>query len=1114
MKIDEIRDIENWILNWISKNSKVELKENEINANHEFRKFCLDSVDLQNLFVDLNKHIETTLEPNVYINYPTPHQLAKFIVNQKENLTTKGKQNHNLSKNLKFSFGQQQLLFLQTLYPKTTLLNIGAAIRLSGLIDVNNIKKSCIKIYKRHPVLQTTVKWEKGKSIPKLKLNYQNIFTINEKKFDNITELKQIIKECNFKPFNLQKGPLIRFFTFKFNDDLILLINAHHIILDGWSFLIIIYELLTLYNGKKLAPLQFNFYDYHLNINQSDESSLNYWLHNLKPLPANLSLPVDKPLIPDKQILIKEVYFTLDKDLGLNINNFCKAQKITPFILFFTTFEILLSRYSQQNDFIIGIPVNTRGKTRLKSLIGFLVNTLPIRVSLKNKQTIKDLLENNSNQINESVMFQNFSLNKLFDELGLNRTETLFQVAFVMQNIQARGLKKGEVQASLFWSESGQLPYNLTLEIIPQKKAEVNEYHIIFKYNANLFKNATIILYSEHFKTLLSNILTQPEAEVQKINFLTENEKNKLIKWNDTYVNAEDYKTIDILFENMAKINANKLAVVDGNMCITYQQLNEKSNQIAHYLINKKIKKNDIVAVSVISGIDAIIFFLGIIKAGAGYLYIDPSLPQTNIEKIILDSQPKIIIDNNFCFNEHEKTNPNLTISRDSLAYVIYTSGTTGESKGVMIEHQNICNSLYCYLEMDINTSKFLNLFSFSFDGSVASIWWPLLKGHTLILSGQKEFLPDLIRKEQISVLHVTPSLLAGILDISNSEHLKTVDDIVIAGENFNIDLLHKIQTFFKPNVGIWNFYGVSECAILSSFYQVNNLNIYDIPIGKPIHNTRFYVLDEKENLVPVGIAGELYIAGDSVSRGYLNNKKLTAEKFIFKFFENEERLYKTGDMVRWTVDGNLIYLGRYDKQVKIRGYRVEIQSIESVLKQSNKITDSVVNIQKIKEKSYLVAYVVTKSSVEQIRDYLEKMLPKYMIPDFIIKLEEIPLNTSGKLDYKSLPKITLTSRAQGHKAAKSIVERKMIKIWAKVLKIDKNKINISDNFFELGGDSINVMQVVYLSSKKGITIAPIDIFKYKTIENIVQNLNIKRRNKWLNLINKTILKIKRIVKS
>lgn len=1022
-----------------------------------------------------------------------------------------------VTQNKQFSFSQKQLLFLQSLYPATTLLNIGGALKLSGIHDIAKIKQACIKIYKRHQVLQTVVRWEAGGAVPEFKFKPNKIFKIYPKKITDSNELIKTMQTLNFQSFNLYKGPLVRFILFKFNEDFILFINAHHIVFDGWSLLICARELLAYYLDKKLPPVKLNYYDLMYTIDKQAEQTFKYWLNHLQPLPPKLAFPFDKPKVLDKPV-VQEVPFTIDKENALLINEFCRNNKITPFVFFFTIFEILLSRFCQQNDFVISIPVNSR-ETSSKNLIGFLVNILPIKVTLDNQLSIKEIIDNNTNLVSECLKNKNIPLQNLVKALNIHGTgfENLFQVAFVMQNISSQGIKKDNVHISHYWSESGHLPYNLTLEIVPYKRDVHREYSVLFKYDANLFEDFTIKIISQYFKTLANKLVKETQLPIKEINILNAEAKEKLIvTWNDTDFQLDTSHTINVLFERIAQNKSKSLAVVEGNKCITYQELNARANRLANFLIESNIKENDIVGVSVKYGIDVVTCFIAVLKAGGTYLYIDPGLPEKNYAKIIKDSAPKIILNSidDELLKKYPKNNLNLTVSGQALAYIIYTSGTTGEPKGVMIQHKNILNSLNAFLRLNINTYKFLNLFSYSFDGSVASIWWPLLQGHTLVLSEFKEMLPELIKKEEITVLHVTPSLLEALLEISTKTQLRTIEDIVVAGERFTQDLVKKIKRFFNDNVSIWNFYGVSECTIFSAYYEVKDNNLPIVPIGKPIINTRFYVLDKQENLVPIGIAGELYIAGDNVALGYLNNQTKTNEKFIEKTFLREERLYKTGDIVRRSADGNLIYIGRQDKQEKIRGYRVEIESIEYVLKQHEKIQDAIINLKENNGKKYIVAYIVSKLHINDIKNYLEDNLPKYMIPDFIFTLPKLPLNTSGKIDSAKLPKVHFhkeKSRKSG--TGKSIVEKRLIKIWSKVLKIDEKDINTTDSFFDLGGDSISVMQMVYLSTKKGIKLTPQDIFKYKNIANIAQNLRKRKQSKWRELIKKTILKFKHIFK-
>ncbi|EAZ91850.1 non-ribosomal peptide synthetase, partial [Crocosphaera chwakensis] len=746
--------------------------------------------------------------------------------------------------------------------------------------------------------------------------------------------------------------------------------------------------------------------------------------------------------------------------------------------------SILLSRYSRQEDLAIGSPIANRNREEIEPLIGFFVNTLVMRVNLEENPTVEELLKQVRSTCLEAYSHQDVPFEKLVEEIKPERNMShspLFQVMFILQNTAKEELSLPELSLSPVEIDYGIAKFDLTLSLEETEQGLVGTW----EYNTDLFERETIERMVNHFQNLLKGIVENPQEKVAKLPLLTEGEKQKiLVEWNETEAEYPKDKCIHQLFEEQVKRTPDAIAVVYENQQLTYQELNEKANQLGHYLQKLGVKPDTLVGICVERSMEMVIGLLGILKAGGAYVPIDPNYPQERIEYMSQDSGVNILLTQERLIDRLPKTetqsicldrdwseikknsdlNCNSGVSSDKLAYVIYTSGSTGKPKGVMIQHQGVVNlaqAQVSFLHVE-PVSRILQFASFSFDASVSEVVTALLSGARLILAAKDDLIPgDNLQQtvNQYGITHIT--LPPSTLPVMSPDGFSNLETIIVAGEACPSEL----AAIWSQGRNFFNGYGPTEdtvCATVGKYWE----DLEKLSIGRPINNTQVYILDLHLQPVPIGVPGELLIGGDGLARGYLNRPDLTAEKFIPNPF-GTGKLYKTGDLCRYRRDGNIEYIGRIDHQVKIRGFRIELGEIEAQLSNHPEIRESVVIAREdAPGNKQLVAYVVSdemsQSSVTQtLRDCLKEQLPDYMIPSAFVLLEKLPLTPNGKINRKALPAPDWSKRTTSDEfvSPQSDTEITLARIWQEILRIEE--VGINENFFELGGHSLLATQVI-----------------------------------------------------
>jgi amino acid adenylation domain-containing protein len=1008
------------------------------------------------------------------------------------------------SNSFPLSFAQKRLWFIDQLEPGNPFYNIPGAVQLEGNLNIPALEQSLNEIVQRHEILRTTFTTVEGQPVqviaPSLHLTIP-VIDLSKLAFPE-QEVEKLISQETLCSFDLERGPLVRVRLLQLSQtQYVMLFTLHHIIADGWSMGLLVDELATLYPAfcaGELSPLpklpiQYaDFAVWQQNWLQGEvwEKQLNYWKEQLNNI-SILSLPTDKPRPAIPSFRGATQSFILPKDLTEALKSLSRRAGVTLFMTLLAAFKVLLHRYTGQDDICIGSPIANRNRAEIEKLIGFFVNSLVLRTDLSGNPTFLELLSRVKEVTLEAYAHQDLPFEKLVEELQPERNlnyNPLFQVAFQLQNTPAQTLELPELTLSSLNQNGAQTAkFDLDLSL-----AETNEELIgHLEYSTDLFEPATIARMVEHLQTLLNGIVANPENKISELPLLSAAEQQQLlIEWNQTQRTWGQDLCIHQLIELQAKKTPDAVAVVFQEQELTYGELNQRANQLAQYLRYLGVKADTLVGICVERSLEMLVGLLGILKAGSAYVPLDPAYPQERLALMLEDAQVQVLLTQNKLVNNlptHDAqiicldtdwqniTNQILNsqppiLNSSNLAYVIYTSGSTGKPKGVQITHASVVNFLQSmqYQPGLTASDTLLAVTSISFDIAALELYLPLICGARLILLSREvamdgEQLSQYLTHTGATVMQATPATWRMLLASGwvGSSQLK----ILCGGEALACDLAKQL---LEKGTAVWNLYGPTETTIWSTVYQVANESLSKslVSIGRPIANTEIYILDSYLQPVPIGVPGELHIGGVGLARGYLNRPDLTTEKFVSTNFS--QRLYKTGDLVRYLADGTIEYIERIDNQVKLRGFRIELGEIESILRQYTAVQEAVVIAREdVPGNKLLVAYIVAKSPSDEsqlrlkLRQYLQSKLPNFMIPSAFMLLDKLPLTPNGKVDRKSLPTPD-TSQLEtetDYTTPRNSIEEKLVAIWSEVLGVER--VGIYDNFFNLGGHSLLATQVM-----------------------------------------------------
>ncbi|MGB8690927.1 MAG: amino acid adenylation domain-containing protein [Microcoleus sp.] len=1040
------------------------------------------------------------------------------------------------------SFQQERLWFVDQLEGANATYNIPLAISLTGNLKINVLEKALSEIVQRHEVLRTSFPTVDGtpRQIidPEATLNIkvtdlQHLVEETERK----TVLKQELQQEVNIPFNLEQAPLIRCSLWQLSQtEYVLLITMHHIVSDGWSLGILNQEISTLYKaflaGKSspLEKLPVNYADFSVWEKQwlrgeILENQLNYWREQLQNAPELLQLPTDRPRPNIQTHKGKTQRFLLNTELTKKIQNLANESGKTLFMTLWAAFATLLYRYSGESDILIGSSIANRNRSEIESLIGFFVNTLVLRSNFQDNPSFLELL----NQVKETTLkayeHQDVLLEQVLPSHRSLSYSYLFQVMFILQPPVVE-LELPGITCHQLYQESAVSKFDLTVSITETFQGLEGEW----EYKTDLWDDSTIKRMASHFENLLSAIVTHPYKTVNELQLLSETERDQLlVEWNKTQTAYPKDKCIHQLFEEQVKLTPNAIAVVFAEQQLTYFELNQKANQVARHLQSLGVKAESLVGICVERSLEMVIGVLGTLKAGGAYVPLDPNYPAERLSYMLTNSKVDVLLTQQdllsslpstpaqiVCLDkdwelieQYSTENLSTEVSSENLAYVIYTSGSTGQPKGVMIEHRSLVKAYWGWekaYQLKSTTTCHLQLANFSFDVFTGDWVRALCSGAKLVLCSSEirtdpAQLYSLMRYQKVDFAEFVPALIRPLVEyLEQTQQLLDFMQILIVGSDiWYMGEYRTLVNYCGSDSRVINSYGITECTIDSTFFEDEKNSIPEqalVPIGRPMSNTKIYILDQQLQPVPIGVIGELYIGGDGLARGYLNRPELTQEKFIANPFQTGERIYKTGDIARYLNDGNIEYLDRIDNQVKIRGFRIELGEIEAVINTHPQIQQTVVIArEEMPGNKRLVAYIVTEDELlntNQIREYLKQKLPEYMLPSAFMFLKNLPLTPNGKIDRKALPAPDLDLSTQGELILpRDTIELKLAQIWSDLIGI--NPIGVTNNFFELGGHSllaVSLMAQIQKKFHKKLSLAT--LFQNSTIEEIAHLLRLE----------------------
>ncbi|WP_137821500.1 non-ribosomal peptide synthase/polyketide synthase [Pseudomonas sp. D(2018)] len=1040
----------------------------------------------------------------------------------------------------RLSYAQRRMWFLWQLDPHGAAYNLPGAVRLHGALDVAALEQAFAALVERHETLRTTFHLDGGVPVQRIhasapvEVEHEDLTLLPTAARES--RARQSAEEQAQKPFDLEQGPLLRLKLVKLaEDEHLLLVTLHHIVSDGWSMNVLIDEFSRLYRAfcageaPQLTELPIQYRDYALWQRQwleagEQERQLDYWKTHLGSEHSLLELPADHPRPASPSYKGVRLEFAIEPALAEQLRGLARQQGVTLFMLLLASYQVLLARYSGQREIRVGVPIANRNRAETEGLIGFFVNTQVLRSEFDGQLPFATLLQQVKQAALGAQAHQELPFEQLVEALNVERNlshNPLFQALYNHQPFVADVTaldSLGGLKISRQEWEGRTTQFDLALDTLEKS----GRLEAALTYATDLFERATAERMVRHWLNLLRGIVANPDQAVGELPLLDAEELIHQVQgWNAT---AEDYAYAPVqrLFEAQAATQPDAPALAFGNEHLTYAQLNARANRLAHKLRSLGVGPESLVGVACERSVELVVGLLAILKAGGAYVPFDPEYPRDRLAYLFDDSGIKLLLTQShllaelplpdgvtsLCLDQDSDAleafsaaNPDAAIAPNNLAYVIYTSGSTGKPKGAGNTHAALHNRLawmQSAYALDANDTV-LQKTPFSFDVSVWEFFWPLMVGARLAVTNPGDHrdparLLALIEAHRVTTLHFVPSMLqafASQLSVAEqgTRQCASLKRIVCSGEALPAEL--QGQVFAQlPGVGLFNLYGPTEAAIDVTHWTCRDEGRDSVPIGQPIANLATHILDARLNPVPVGVVGELYLAGAGLARGYHRRASLTAERFVANPFAAGERMYRTGDLARYREDGVIEYLGRLDHQVKIRGFRIELGEIEARLQSHAGVREAVVVAHDGASGKQLVAYLV---AMEQGRDeialrealkaHLGATLPDYMVPAQFILLPAMPLSPNGKLDRKALPKPDLQQVRQEYQAPRSAVEQQLASIWQDVLKVER--VGLTDNFFELGGDSIVSIQVVSRARQAGIRFSPRDIFQHQTVQSL-----------------------------
>ncbi|WP_270572258.1 non-ribosomal peptide synthetase [Bacillus glycinifermentans] len=1093
-----------------------------VGATDHFFKLGGHSLKAMSLISRIHQDMESDMRLREVFSHPTVRELASWIDRNGRTSRYARIEPAPQQEEYPVSSAQKRMYVLQQLDPKATAYNMPAFIMLEGELDYNRLEQAFRKLIQRHESLRTQFVLREGIPVQQVLTDVPFMMA-----YESETEKKARVWAQSFvQPFDLGKAPLLRAGVMPVSDKQnVLAIDMHHIIADGVTVNLLVNELCMMYEGADLEPLSIHYKDFavwqNARIQSGDYATQEaYWREQLGGELPVLQLPADKPRPAMQSFAGDVVEATAGPELKRKLEQAAQESDTTLYIVLLAAYQTLLSRYSGQDDIIVGSPVAGRPHTDLEKIAGMFVNTLALRGNPAGNKTFRTFTKEMKETVLSAFENQDVQFEALVDMLGVRRDvnrNPVFDAMFALQNTDNPELTLDGLTLRPYEQQHTMAKFDVSL----LAKENGDTLQFTWEYSTELFERETVERWTGHWLQLLGQITDNPDIRLGEIDVLTKAEKDQLLfSFNDTKAEYPRDKTIHQLFEEQTERTPRHTAVLYEGGQMTYQELNARANRLARILRNKGVKPDHIVGLMVRRSVEMLVGILGILKAGGAYLPIDPDYPEERIRFMLEDSQTRLLLrqpdgkapisfnGKRIILDETEELSgiePNLppAAKANDLAYLIYTSGSTGKPKGVMVEHHSVINRLHwmqkCYplRAHDVILQKT----QFSFDVSVWELlWWGEVGAKVCLLppGGEKDpkVLFQTIAQHGVTTIHFVPSMLSAFLDALEDENrveqIRSVRRVFASGEALPAALVERFQRLVSRKIGadLINMYGPTEATVEVSHYKCSKTEaVTTVPIGKPIDNLQLSIVSPYQAMQPIGVAGELCISGAGLARGYLNRPELTAEKFVNHPFMTDVRMYKTGDLARWLPDGNIEYLGRADQQVKIRGYRVELGEIEHRLLEHKAVKEAVVTAQEdANGDKALSAYFVAKQplAAEELRVHVASELPSYMVPAFFTSLPSMPLTANGKLNRKALPEPDRVSARPEYVKPATETEERLALLWQKVLGL--KRAGAADHFFESGGHSLKAMTLVSrIHRELGADIHLRDIFRHPTVRELAK---------------------------
>jgi amino acid adenylation domain-containing protein len=1101
-----------------------------------------DSIHATRIIARMRESMGIEFPFGVFFEAPTVAAIAKFIESPGTQVQSRRLSPAEKQQSGPLSHGQEALWFLDQLDPGNPAYNRPMFARLQGALNVSVLERCLNELVERHVVLRVSFAVADDKPIQRMgahqPLGLPVIDMAHLPEAERESQAAQIAAAETRRPFDLARGPLFRASLLRLAEQLhVLLVTTHHIVFDGWSAEIFLRELAMLYealSNDRLSPLPELHVQYLDFVRWQRETiqdgllkdQLAYWRHQLNDAWPIINLPTDRPRVSVRTANGARRSFALTKELSQKLNEISRQERVSLFMTLLASFKTLLHRYSGQEDIIVGTPFAGRNQISTENLVGLFINTLPLRTDLSDDPTFRELLARVRRTCLDAHANQDTPIERIVSELQLKRDTSrpgIYQVLFQLRNYPRQLAHAGDLSIKEYKADSGGSICDLSLAISEEK----NGLECCFDYCTDLFDTATIDRMWGHFQSLLQNIAANPDKRLSEFPMLTEAERQQLlVEWNNTKRDYPSDKSIHQLFEEQAERTPDAVAVIFADRQMTYRELNTTANRLSLSLVARKIGRGSFVPFLMDRSIEVPIAMLAIMKAGAAFVPLDIHWPVARIKQILEELNSEVILVNQTTpygqevvggsfLNVNEQTaidtagtNVNVAVDSGEPIYTMYTSGSTGKPKGAMIPQRGITNRFSWMNEFfgPAAAGAALQTTHHVYDSAVWQLFWPLINGGTSVIPApgmeiDAEYLADLIYNNGVTITNFVPSVFNTIVpqlvqDVTLQQKLQSLRTIIVGGEEITPSTTYTFMAQF-PTVRVMNLYGPTEASIGCICYEVTGKEGGRIPIGRPISNVHALVLDRNKNLVPVGIAGELYLSGICLGLGYLHDEEKTNAAFVDNPFPQilYSKLYKTGDLVRYLPDGNIQFLGRLDHQVKIRGFRIELGEIETAMRAHPGVREAVVvTHEKGSLARSLVGYIVadqgTAPTAGELRLFLKQKLPEYMVPYSFVFLDTLPLTPNGKIDRKALPEPEerRPESNESYVAPRTPVEEMIAEIWVEVLKVDT--VGIHDNFFDLGGHSLLATQVISRARRQFQVELPLRVlFDHLTVAELAQRI-------------------------